>query len=110
MTRGNASHLEDRRERPLSVPSPALLGNSRVEGAYMALVGRIKGLSIVDLPRQSAAGGKSFSNVFLNVGEFWRKSKCMEVRRKWTFCTISYKYTDHFQNSGYTLSWKGPRR
>ena len=60
MTRGDASHLEDRRKRPLSVPSPALLRNSRGEGAYMARVGRTKSLSIVDLPRQTTGRGKSF--------------------------------------------------
>jgi len=44
--------------------------------------------------------GDRFSNILLNVGQLLRNWNCLEVPQQWTFRTISFRWTNHIQQSG----------
>jgi len=45
-------------------------------------------------------GVDRFSNVPLNVWQLLSDSNCLKVPQKWIFCTIFFRWTNHFQHSG----------
>ena len=48
------------------------------------------------------------SNVPLNVVQFWTNSNWLEALQVWTFCTVSFSWTNRFQHSGVVGYFESP--